>query len=121
MPEQLDQPLDARIPEAFVVAEPVVRTLEGPRVDAAVVDASANGAFHKTSPLEGLDVFRHRGERHSVWCGELADGLLALGEPPEHRPPGVVAEGAEDEVESLGMFNHMVEYDARHDKCQRYG
>src|ERR671916_1280994 len=107
MPEQLDEPLDARIPEAFVVTEPVLGALERPRVDAAVVDASTHGALHQASPLEGLDVLRRGGKRHPVWCGELADRLLALREPLEHRPPGVVAEGAEDEVESPCTFNHI--------------
>lgn len=121
MSEQLDEPLDARIPEAFVVTEPVVGALERPRVDAAVVDASAHGAFHKASPLEGLYVLRRRSERHPVWCGELADGLLALGQPLEHRPPSGVAEGTEDEVESLCTFNHIVEYGTRHEDCQLCG
>jgi hypothetical protein len=121
MSEQLDEPLDARIPEALVVTEPVVGALERPGVDAAVVDASAHGAFHKASPFERLYVLRRRGERHPVWRGELADGLLALGEPLEHRPPGVVAKGTEDEVESVWTFNHIVEYGARHQDCQLVG
>ena len=44
-----------------------------------------------------------------------------LREPLEHRPPGVVAEGAEDEVESVLMLNHMVEYDTGGLDCQLFG
>ena len=106
MSEQFDEPLDACIPEAFVVTEPVVGARERPRVDAAVMDASANGALHKAGPLEGLDVLRRR----EAVRGELTGGLFAPGEALEHRPPGVVAEGAEDEVESMCTFNHIVEY-----------
>src|SRR5215210_5588859 len=110
MPEQLDQPVDARIPEAFVVPEPVVGPLQRPRVAPAVVDASPHRPFHQAGPLEGLDVLRRRCQRHPVRCGELANRLLPLGESGEHGPAGVVAEGTEDEVEVAGMLNHMVEY-----------
>src|SRR5215216_1532789 len=110
MPEQLDEPLDACVPEAFVVAKPVVGALERAWIDATVVDASADGALHEAGPLESPDVLRGRRERDPVRRGELADRLLALGEPLEHRPSRVVAEGAEDEVESICTFNHTVEY-----------
>jgi hypothetical protein len=33
----------------------------------------------------------------------------------------VVTEGTEDEVESVCMFNHVVEYYARHAECQPFG
>jgi len=112
MAQQLDEPLDSRIPEAFVGAKPVVGALERPRVDAAVVDSPTHGAFHESCPLEGLDVLRCRGERHLIRCRELTNGLLAFGEALEHRAASMVAERAEDEVESrlLIMFNHMVEH-----------
>jgi hypothetical protein len=110
MAEQLDEPIDARIPETFIVAEPVVGALERSRVDAHVMDASTHRPFHETRPLERLDVLGCRGERHSVWRGELADGLLALGEPLEHRSPSVVGECAENKVKPVRTFNHIVEY-----------
>ena len=114
MAQQLDEPLDTRVPESFVVTQPLVGALERARVDAAVVDAPAHGTFHESGPLEGLDVLRRRRERHPVWRRQLADGLLAPGEPAEHRAPGMVAQGAEDDIEAclmmcLMMFNHMVE------------
>jgi hypothetical protein len=121
MPEQLDQPVYARIPETFVVTEPVVGPLERPRVDAAIMDASPHRPFHQAGPLEGLDVLRRRSQRHPVGCGELADRLLPLGEPGEHGSAGVIAEGTEDEVEIAGMLNHMVEYGPEHDDCQPFG
>ena len=77
--------------------------------------------FTRPGPLEGLDVLRRRGQRHPVRRGELAYGLLALGQPLEHGAPGVVAERTEDEVESqLSMFNHMVEYTGRRHDCQPF-
>src|SRR5438105_3681334 len=114
MAEQLGEPPDARIPEAFVGAEPVVGALQRPRIDTAVVDASTHGAFHEAGPLQCLDVLRRRSERHPIWCRELADGPLPVAEPLEHGAPSRVAERPEDEVESpLSLFNHVVEYISR--------
>jgi len=101
MTQQLDEPLDARIPESFVVAKPVVRALERPWVDAAIVNASAHGALHKAGSLERLNVLRRRSKRHPVWCRELAYGVLTSGEPLEHRPSRVVTESAEDKIEAF--------------------
>src|SRR4051812_39147805 len=42
--------------------------------------------------------------------GELTHGLLPFREAAEHGPASWVAEGAEDEVEAVRLFNHMVEY-----------
>jgi hypothetical protein len=111
MAEQLDEPFDPRIPQAFVCAKPVVRALERSRVNSAVVDSPADGAFHESCPLEGLDVLRGSGERDPIRRRELADRVLAFGESLEHGTAGPVAEGAEDEVEPRVMlFNHKVEY-----------
>src|SRR5688572_12075802 len=110
VPQQLDEPLDARVPQAFVVAEPVVGALERPGVDTAVVDASPNCSGDEASPLQGLDVLRGGGQRHPVRSGQVADGLLPPCEPLEHRPPGGVAEGAEHEIEAARTLNHVVEY-----------
>lgn len=109
MAEELGEPLDARVPEPFVGAQPVVGAGEGTRVDADVVDPAADGALHQPRPFERLDVLRCRGERHLVRRGELADGVLAAGEALEHGAAGMVAEGAEDEVEAGLLFNHKVE------------
>jgi hypothetical protein len=108
--EQLDEPLDPRIPEAFVAAQPVVGTRERSRVDAAIVDAPAHSAFHEPGSFQRLDVLRGRGERHPIRRRELADGVLTLGKSLEHGPPGLVTERVEDEVEPrVIMFNHTVE------------
>src|SRR5262249_20920169 len=110
MAQELGEPLDASIPQAFVAAEPPIGALERPRIDAAIMDPSTHGAFHEPGLLESLDVFRRGGERHAVRRGELADRLLALREALEHRAPGPVAQRAEDEIESCLLFNHAVEY-----------
>src|ERR1041385_6790681 len=110
MAQQCGEPLDAGVPEAVVTAEPIVGALERPRIDAAVVDASTHCAFHKAGPLERLDVLRGGRERHAVRCGELGNGLLTSGEPAQHGAPGRVAKGSKDEVESVLLINHVVEY-----------
>ena len=110
MAEQLDEPFDPRVPKAFVAAEPVVGALERSRVDAAVVDAPADGAVHQPGPFQRLDVLRGRRERHPVWRRELADGVLTLGKSLEHGAAGLVSDCAEDAVEPrVIMFNHTVE------------
>ncbi len=112
MAQQLGEPLDTRIPKSFVGTKPVVGAREGPRIDAAVVHASAHGPLHQPGALQGLDVFRRSREGHVMGRGQLADRVLTLGQALEHGAAGVVAEGAEDEVEALLVFNHMVEYRA---------
>jgi hypothetical protein len=110
MAEQLDEPFDPRVPQSLVVAQPVIGACERSRVDAAVMDAPADGAFHEPRSFEGLDVLRGRGERHPIWRRELTHGVFAFGESLEHAPAGLVAECAEDEVEPrVIMFNHVVE------------
>src|SRR5256885_11664971 len=107
MAQQLDEPLDARVPKTFIVSEPLVGALEGPRVDAAVVVPPAHGALHEPRALEGLYVLRHCGERHLKRRGELANGLLPVRESLEQRSARVVADGMKDEIEPVCMFNHM--------------
>lgn len=109
MAEHLGEPVDSRVPESLVGFEPVVRALERARVDPAVVNASANSAFHEPCLLQRLDVLRCRGKRHPVGSSELSNGLFPLSEPLEHRSPGAVTERAKDKIESL-LFNHKVEY-----------
>src|SRR5437868_5535309 len=98
MAQRLDEPLDAGVPQTFVVAEPAVGALQRPWVDATIVDASAHGAFHQSCPFEGLYVLRCRRKRHAIGRSELAHSVLAPGESLEHRPPRVVTKGAKDEI-----------------------
>ena len=111
MAEQLGEPLETRIPEFLIAAEPVVGALERPRVDAAVVNAATDGALHQTRALERLDVLGGGSERHPVWGSQLADRSLPFGEGLEHRPAGVVTERTENHVQlGFRLFNHGVEY-----------
>lgn len=70
----------------------------------------AHGSLDEAGSLERLDVLRRRRERHAVRFGELADGVLAHGEPLEHAAPRRIAEGAENEIELRWIFNHAAEY-----------
>lgn len=110
MAQELGEPVDARIPEALVAAEPIVGPLEGPRIDAAVVNASTHGAFHQSHLLERLDVLRCGGERHAIGRSELTHCVLPFRKPLEHRAPRPVAECVEEAVESGLLINHVVEY-----------
>lgn len=110
MTEQLDESLDARVPEALIASQPVVCSSEWPWIDAAVVNPSAHGSLHESGTLERLDVFRRRREGDAKGRREFAHGLLAPCEALQHRATRAVPECAEDEVEACRlMFNHMVE------------
>ena len=88
MAEQLDEPLDARIPEAFVArgaSRRRAREVAGrcgssgcarARCASRVLPARASGCASR--PRRANPIRRR----------ELADGLLALGESLEHRPAG---------------------------------
>src|SRR5215211_9338648 len=52
MPEQLDETLDADVPERFVAAQPVVGPRQRPGVDPDVMNASAHGTRHQAGALE---------------------------------------------------------------------
>ena len=99
MTQQLDEPLDACIPEAFVAAEPVIGARERARVDANVVYASPDTAFHEARPFECLDVLRRCRQRHLERLGEFAYRLFAFGETLQHGATGGIAERAEDQVQ----------------------
>jgi hypothetical protein len=70
----------------------------------------AYGSLDEAGSLERLDMFRCRGEGHTVRLGELPDRVLAHGKPLEHAPARWVAERAKHEIELSWMFNHAVEY-----------
>lgn len=111
MAEQLGEPFDPRIPETFVVAQPLVSALERSRVNAAVMDATADSAFYQPGSLQRLDVLRGCRERHLIRRRKLAHSLLTFGKALEHAPPSLVTECAENEVEArVSMFNHTVEH-----------
>ncbi len=61
--------------------------------------------------LEHADVLGDGRQRHVEPAGELADGMIAGGEPGEDFAPGRIGEGGERDVESLhAMVNHLVYY-----------
>ncbi len=111
MAEQFAEAIDPRIPQAFVLAEPMVGALQRSWIDAAVVDAPADGALDESGSFQRLDVLRSRSKRHPIGCSELSHGVLARGESREHGTPSVVAQRTEDGIESFViMLNHEVEY-----------
>ena len=109
MAQHLGESVDSGIPQSLVGFQPVVCALEWTRVNAAVVNASAHCAFHKSRLLQGLDVLRCCCKGHAIGSRKLSYGLLSFREPLEHRSPRSVTERAKHKIESL-MFNHKVEY-----------
>jgi hypothetical protein len=109
MSQELLQPSEPNIPEPLIAPEPLVGLRQWLRIDPTKVRAASHGSLDEAGSLERLDMLRRRSERHVVRFGELADSVLAHGEPLEHAPACWVAEGAKDEIELRWMFNHTVE------------
>lgn len=109
MSQELLQPCEPYIPESLVASEPFVCLGQRLWIDPTKVRAAAHGALDEAGSLERLDMLRSRRKRHVVRFGELADRVLAHGEPLEHAPARWVAERAKDEIELRWMFNHTVE------------
>jgi len=101
MAKHFSEPLDSRIPEAFVTSKPVIGSLERAGIDAAVVDAAANRAFDQPRALKHLDVLRRCCERHLVRRRKLGDGVLALREPLEHSSPCLIAQRMENDAKPV--------------------
>jgi hypothetical protein len=109
MSQELLQPSEPYVPESLVASQPFVCLSQRLWIDPTKVRAAAHGSLDEAGSLERLDMLRRRRKRHAVRFGELADGVLAQGEPLEHAPARWVAEGAKDEIELRWMFNHTVE------------
>ena len=77
--------------------------------EAADVAAAVDRAPQEAGALEHLDVLRRGREGHRQRLRELADGQVALGEPPEHVAAPGMREGVEDLVQRPATLNHMVE------------
>jgi len=101
MAQHLLEPREANVPEALVLAQPLVRFRERLRIEAAEMRPAAHRSPDEPSALERLHVLRCGGERHAVGLGELTHGMLALRELLEHAASRAVPEGAEDEISRL--------------------
>ena len=108
-------------PQPLVGAEPIIGLGEGLRVELTEVGPAAHAPPHKPRVLERLDVLGRGGQRHFERLGQLPHRVLLYGEPAEHGAPGGIAQGAEDAVELLVSFNHVVEYTAGSADSQPYG
>ena len=53
MPQHFHQSFDARIPKLFIRTQPVIRATKWTWIDAHIVNAPANGAFHQTRAFQG--------------------------------------------------------------------
>src|SRR6185437_5984831 len=121
MTEELFETCQPKVPQALVRAEPAVSLFKWTRVQSAVVDPSAHSSLDQPGILERLDVFRHRCERRVKRLGQLGHGMFAPCEAVKDGTPSRVAQRMKDEIEVVGLINHMVEYASAAEYCQPIG
>jgi hypothetical protein len=80
----------------------LIDRLQRSDVERTMMHASVDSACDESRPLEHLDVARHGRERHPERLGELRHGGRRVSrQTRQHGPPRLVAEGAEDEIETI--------------------
>ena len=83
--------------------------VQGRSIDGYDLQLALARLSDKSGPSEHLDVLGHRRERHGIIPCDLADIQALFGDALENIPSRRIAEGAEDEVQTLYTFNHFVE------------
>ena len=91
-----------------IVLEPIGCGRERPGVEPAARDAAVPSAPHEPRPLEYAQVLGNGGARNGERLGQRADRRLAVGEPGQDGPAGMVPERGVDRVEAGKTGNHMV-------------
>jgi hypothetical protein len=109
--EVLLESVELPLPELAVVGDPFGGALHGFGSEPAAVHAPVFVALDKSRFREHAQMLRHRGKRHVVRRGEIADGSLAKSKLREDAAAGSVGKSAEGGVEArVRMLNHMVYY-----------
>jgi len=96
------------VPELAIHVEPGRRLTQRCGVEPDVSDPSDATPLDEPSALEHAQVLADRRERHGERPGQLAHGVLALGQACHDRAARGVGEGVEDAVEGTGLVNHLV-------------
>jgi hypothetical protein len=106
-------------PESPVFFNPFRCTFHRVGGEPAAVHAPIFSPFDELCAFEHPQVFRHRGKRHFIRRGEIADGRFALRETCEDAAAGDVGKGGESAVQVRRLIvNHMVYYGAVANSCQ---
>src|SRR4051812_11378034 len=99
--EALPEGVEAVLPEAAVVLEPLGRVAQRRAAQPGRAQLGRPPAFDQARPLEHAQVLRHGLERYRERRGELVHGRLAFDEPGEDRAAGRVGEGGERGAELI--------------------
>src|SRR5512135_3476982 len=94
------QSIEALVPEAAIVLDPVGRGGERPGVEPAARDSAVAGATDQAGALEHAEVFRDGGARDGERLGQLPDRRVAGGKPGEDGAAGAVAQRGVHGVET---------------------
>jgi hypothetical protein len=125
--EQVLQPVEVGLPEAFVEGDPCLGCLERFGIESDHAAGSFPLAANQRGALKHVEVLGDGGERHAVRLGEFADRPLVARDVAQDGAPGCVGERVEYGIEGCGvlgggaLFNHMVEYSSTEITCQPFG
>jgi hypothetical protein len=93
------------------VLEPFERRFEGARLQAAVHHPSGFVALDEPRVLEDVEMLDEARQRHAEGLRQLADRMISLAQPGEHRAARRIGQRAEQGVKPAGgsgIVNHLV-------------
>src|SRR5213594_3367167 len=100
--QKVVQAIEALLPEASVVFEPVRSVLERTRPEPAGSPLGLAAARDQAGALQHLEVLGDGGKAHLEGLGQLRDPGLARAEASKDRAPGGIGQGREGDVEAIG-------------------
>src|SRR5207302_4253877 len=96
------QAIEALLPEAAIVLQPVGGVLERTRLEPAGTPLRLATARDQAGALQHLEVLGDGGKAHLEWLAQLRDRGHTGGEASEDRTPGGIGEGGEGGAEAIG-------------------
>ena len=94
--------VEAAIPEASVLFDPVSNGFERRRLEAARPPLPLLSPRNEASGFQHLEMLGDGRLTHLVWRSQLFDRDLAAGEPREDRPACRIGQGEERDAEGIG-------------------
>src|SRR5207244_12679122 len=94
--------MEALLPEAPIVLQPVRGVLEGTRLEPAGPPLRLATARDQTGGPQPPEVLGDRGKAHREGLGQLRDRRLARAEASKDRAPGGIGQGRDGSVEARG-------------------
>lgn len=109
--EERVERLETGLPVLTELLGPVCNLPQRVGMQPAQVLPSGDPAAHELGPLQHAHVLRGGGEGHLQRGGQFGEIPLALGQCPQHAPPGRMGQGMKDTIQHcVLMSNHVVYY-----------